>query len=419
MGILLLPLRLAALFVQSVSLALGQIWLHKTKAALATTGILIGIAATMAVTAGLLGFRDEIVFELKGAGLRTVFLSAERPDSGPRAHWLASQLRFLPEQVDPIAQSCPSVEEVSKLVWVRSGARHGSRYTDDVDVMGVTDNHYKVMNLAVLRGRPISREDRENRRNVCVITPPIIEALDLSPEAVGDEIVMLGRTWRVVGVVGLLYRGMFVQNGDSTPEIYIPFETVYDRDVSGISVALLARSPEQVYDAAAESTFLLRRTRSIGPGEPDDFSVTSIRSVMDRFRTVAAGVTVAAVAVVGLSLVVGGVGIMNIMLVSVSQRTREIGLRKALGASSTAVMLQFVVEATSVCLMGGALGVAAGEAVAAVMRTLADGALRMAFVPWWAIVMAFTVSTAIGLFFGLFPAVRAARLDPIEALRNE
>ena len=159
--------------------------------------------------------------------------------------------------------------------------------------------------------------------------------------------------------------------------------------------------------------------RGLGPDDPDTFQVAAIDQFIDQFRALAAGITAIAGGIVGVSLLVGGIGIMNIMLVSVSERTREIGLRKAVGATPAAILLQFLLEAVVLCLVGGAMGVAVGEMLAFGLTLIPDAGLDEAHVPIWAIVMSFTFSAAVGLIFGMFPAIKASRLDPIDALRHE
>ena len=172
-------------------------------------------------------------------------------------------------------------------------------------------------------------------------------------------------------------------------------------------------------DALAELKFFLRQTRRIDPGEPDTFMVMSLKSAIKSFNEIASVAMMVTLGIVSISLLVGGVGIMNIMLVSVTERTREIGLRKAVGARQSAVLTQFLIESVVLCSIGGLIGIGFGQLLTAAFATIPNMNLDMAYIPWWAIALAFVFSTAVGLFFGMFPAIKAARLDPIEALRNE
>jgi putative ABC transport system permease protein len=179
------------------------------------------------------------------------------------------------------------------------------------------------------------------------------------------------------------------------------------------------KSAEVVEDAQAEIKFFLRRTRNIRPTEPDTFRVDSLKSALETFNKIALMVTMVAGGIVGISLLVGGVGIMNIMLVSVSERTREIGLRKAVGAKKSAILTQFLIEAIVLCFFGGLVGIGFGQLLTMAIASIPKIELDMAYIPLWAIALSFAFSGSVGIFFGMFPAIKAARLDPIEALRHE
>jgi putative ABC transport system permease protein len=181
----------------------------------------------------------------------------------------------------------------------------------------------------------------------------------------------------------------------------------------------LANSPAEAEDAQADITRVLRKVRGLGSTDLETFRVQPIDQFIDQFKSVASGITAVAGGIVAISLLVGGIGIMNIMLVSVSERTREIGLRKAVGATPTAILLQFLLEAVTLCLAGGLVGVLIGQAFALAVSSIPGARLENASVPAWAVALAFVFSAAVGVVFGMFPAIKASRLDPIEALRHE
>ena len=207
----------------------------------------------------------------------------------------------------------------------------------------------------------------------------------------------------------------------SEAEIFIPF-SVGEKLLDGwyfMQFAALATSPETADEAKSEIEHCLRRVRGLQPDDPDTFRVAAIDQFINQFKSLASGVTAIAGGIVGISLLVGGIGIMNIMLVSVSERTREIGLRKAVGATPTAILLQFLLEAVTLCLAGGLVGVLIGQAFAFGVSQIPGARMENASVPFWAVVLAFVFSAGVGVVFGMFPAIKAARLDPIEALRHE
>jgi putative ABC transport system permease protein len=203
----------------------------------------------------------------------------------------------------------------------------------------------------------------------------------------------------------------------SGSEVIVPFSCLYNK-WSWIEVTAAAQSAGQSVEAVAQTTFYLRQARHIRPGDDDTFRVDYAERGVEQVNSIILVITEVATGLVGVSLIVGGVGIMNIMLVSVSERTREIGLRKAVGAPPAAILMQFLVEAITLCFFGGAIGVAIGIGLTYFARTLPIH-LTKATVPFWAISLAFGFAASVGLIFGMFPAIKASRLDPIEAIRHE
>jgi putative ABC transport system permease protein len=184
-------------------------------------------------------------------------------------------------------------------------------------------------------------------------------------------------------------------------------------------VSALIKSPELADEAKSEIRFILRKARGLVGSDPDTFQIEAIDQYITQFKALASVMTAVAGGIVGISLLVGGIGIMNIMLVSVSERTREIGLRKAVGATPGAILLQFLLEAVTLCLAGGFVGVAIGQLLAFGMTKIPNSGMEKAAVPLWAVLLAFGFCAVTGVVFGMFPAIKAARLDPIEALRHE
>jgi putative ABC transport system permease protein len=209
--------------------------------------------------------------------------------------------------------------------------------------------------------------------------------------------------------------------GEVRTEVYVPFSTAVNLNPDGwlnYAVANM-RSTEDAEDVKSQVRFVLRRMRNLEPSQEDTFDVEVLQQFIDRFNSVASGITAGAAGIVGISLLVGGIGIMNIMLVSVSERTREIGLRKAVGARPIIILLQFLVEAVVLCLSGGALGLAVGQGLVLAIKNIPGAPLEHAAIPMWAVGLAIGFSAGTGVIFGMFPAIKAARLDPIDALRHE
>ncbi|MEC9373339.1 MAG: FtsX-like permease family protein, partial [Planctomycetota bacterium] len=273
----------------------------------------------------------------------------------------------------------------------------------------------------VIKGRPFSRLDDESRRYVCLINDKGIEELGLDTDPVGDYIFVGGRRFLIIGVVETKEVSAMFGGGEPRTEIIVPFQTCqkmaphrWIRDARAILT-----SPEAADDAKAEVRFILRTMREQDPEQEDTFVCEVMQSYIDQFNSMAKAITAVAGGVVAVSLLVGGVGIMNIMLVSVSERTREIGLRKAVGAQPAVILLQFLAEAVALCLAGGVIGLTLAQALVLALQSMPDSPLASAVIPAWAVVLSLAFSAGVGVLFGMFPAIKAARLDPIEALRHE
>jgi len=418
MNALLAPFTFAILLAQSALLALGQIRANKMRSFLTTIGIIIGVASVTAVIAGLTGLKTRILADFETLGTTKVMIWPQRPDTGPMKQAPWETIRFTPEQVEGLLANCPSVEAYSKICGMGGVVRRGQKTLDGVEVCGVDPNAFKVENRSIIVGRPFTLLDDGQRRHVCVITPAAGDRLLLDHDPTGQSLQIDGKTFMIVGVVEAPQRLAFGGQTGEDLGVYVPFGTAYSRR-TWMSVDAIAKSPEVAEEAQAEITFFLRRTRNIKPGDPNTFGIETMRHVLDQFNSIATGVTAVASGIVAISLLVGGIGITNIMLVSVSERTREIGLRKSIGARPTAILLQFLVEAITLCLVGGLLGLAGGWLLTKAIAGIPNAEMGSAYIPFWAVELSFGFCTAVGLIFGMVPAIKAARLDPIEALRHE
>ncbi len=266
-------------------------------------------------------------------------------------------------------------------------------------------------------GRKISVIDEA--RPVCIIDPELRDKLRLDKDCIGQTVRIGYHTFRIIGIIEREPdMGMGGGGGQERYQVIIPFKMNFKFGEPWIWAFAEGKSTETLDEAQAEIRFFLRRTRSIKPGEPDTFKVESLKSVIKTFNEVALVVTLVAGGIVGISLLVGGVGIMNIMLVSISERTSEIGLRKAVGAKRSAILTQFLIEAVILCFVGGLVGVGVGKLLTLVISSI-NPLLEKTYIPAWAIVLSFAFAGTVGVLFGMFPAIKAARLDPIEALRHE
>jgi len=407
------------LFYQSVYLALGQIWTNKTRSILTTIGIVIGVASVTAVIAALTGLKAKVLTQVETFGTKTVFIFPRMPDTGPMRHASWWTIRFLPEHFDNMLEHCPSVERFSRIGGVgQYTAQFGEKSVDNVEVTGIEPAYHEIQKRPVILGRTISVIDNMQVRPVCLIDPKLRDELRLDRDCIGQSIRIGHHAFSIVGVIEGQPELQFGESGQEHYEVFIPFRTTFKMGNPWIAAFAASRTTEVTEEAQAEISFFLRRTRNIKPGEPDTFRVESVKRFMETFGKIALMVTLVAGGVVGISLLVGGVGIMNIMLVSVSERTREIGLRKAVGAKKSAILTQFLIEAVVLCFIGGIVGVGIGQLLTLAISSI-NPVLDMTYIPAWAILLSFGFAGTVGIFFGMFPAIKAARLDPIEALRHE
>jgi len=408
------------LFYQSVYLALGQIWTNKTRSVLTTIGIVIGVASVTAVIAALTGLKAKILTQVQTFGTNTIFISPRRPDTGPLRHASWWTIRFLPEHFDNMLEHCPSVARFSRIGSVGSRTvSAGDKSAENVRILGIEPAYHEIESRPVILGRRFSLIDNIQVRQVCLIDPKLRDKLRLDTDCIGQVIRIGHHAFRVVGVIEPQPELEFAQSSQEHYELLTPFETVFKLGEPGIWSFAESKSAEALEEAQAEIRFFLRQTRKVRPTQPDTFRVESLKSALDTFNKIALVVTMVAGAIVGISLLVGGVGIMNIMLVSVSERTREIGLRKAVGAKQSAILTQFLTESVVLCFIGGLVGVALGQLLTVAIANIPKVQLDMAYIPIWAIALSFGFAGTVGIFFGMFPAIKAARLDPIEALRHE
>lgn len=415
-----LPLVFLRLFYQSVYLAMGQIWANKMRSILTTIGIVIGVASVTAVIAALSGLKAKILTQVQTFGTNTIFVSPRRPDTGPMRHASWWTIRFLPEQLDGLLEHCPSVARFSRMGAVgQLTVRYSEWSVENVQITGIEPAYHEIENRPVVLGRRFSVIDDMQVRQVCLIDPKLQNKLRLDKDCIGQVIRIGHNAFSIVGVIERRPEMGFGQSSEESYELFVPFKTLPKLGEGWMWAFAASKSADVTEEAEAEISFFLRRTRNVKPGEPDTFRVESLQSALETFNKIATIVTLVAGGLVGISLLVGGVGIMNIMLVSVSERTREIGLRKAVGAKKSAILTQFLIESLVLCFFGGLVGIGVGQLLTMGIANIPKVELDMAHIPLWAIGLSFAFAGTVGIFFGMAPAIKAARLDPIEALRHE
>ena len=411
-----LPQSTGSVLAENFWVALKALGANKMRSVLTTLGIIIGVAAVVAVVSIVQGLNFFIAGELQGVGATYIRVLPFRDDNEP-SH-AARDVRLTLEDVRAIADRTSEVAAVTPILYrparVRAGGRRFTTY-----LLGVSEEYEDVLNHTAARGRFFGPLDVRSRARVCTVGEEIVRRLQLGAEPVGAEIEVDGRPCTVIGVMEKKGE-TFGQNRDEI--VWLPYTTAllsYGRDAErAMLVDLKARSAENVDLAKSQIRSVLRANHRLAGDDPDDFKILAQEELLKTTSGILAVVTTVIGAVVGIALVVGGIGIMNVMLVSVTQRTREIGVRKAVGARRRDVMIQFLVEAVTLALVGGVLGVLLGWGLGVLGASMIPG-FPPAHVPLWAIALAFGFSAAVGIFFGIYPAAKASALDPIEALRHE
>jgi len=407
------------IFIENFRIALAALRANKMRSILTALGIIIGVAAVVAVVSIVQGLQFMITKELQGVGATYMMVLPHRDqDRGPGI--AVRQVKLTWEDGQAIEQQVRGVKLITPLIGGRAKLKYLDRQHDPDFIFGVNEKWPDVGNYAVDRGRFFSRLDLDQRRKVIVIGPKVVDELRLGSDPVGKEIYVGSVPATVIGVMEK--RGVSLGT-DIDNLAFIPFDTaltIFGRTAGdAVQLRMQAESTGEVDQVKDGITRLLRQRHKIAKDQPDDFEIIKQDEILKTVGSVLGMVTAVVGGVVGIALLVGGIGIMNIMLVSVTERTREIGTRKAVGARRQDILIQFLIEAVTLSLVGGGIGLAAGYGLGALVSHLLPGDWPPAHVPLWAVGLSFGFSAVVGIFFGIYPAGKAARLDPIEALRYE
>jgi putative ABC transport system permease protein len=405
------------MFSQCAQSAVLSIRLHLLRSGLTTLGIIIGVAAVISVVAIMQGLSAGIRGQLDDLGSDMTTLRAfTTPDQellGFRNKLTDSDYEALLNKISDFEQITVAMPAYSMGLSVSYG-----RSSSQSQLIGAAPNYQHVIRIYPQLGRFILPQDDERRRRVAFIGPSLINKLQLPANPIGEFVLISGDWFRIIGV-GEKRGSLFGFDQDNY--IITPFQTA--KALNGpdqLQVEISYRAKAGVDEQALQQQIrtVLRAKRGLASDAADPFEFITAEKMKSQFNQVLNSVTLVAAGVVGISLLVGGIGVMNIMLVSVTERTREIGIVKALGATPQVILLQFLLEAVLLSLFGGLLGLLLGYGIAALLGALIPG-LSDAVVPLWAVLLSLGFTTFIGVVFGLMPAVKAARLAPIDALRYE
>lgn len=408
----------------NVAFALAAMQAHKLRSFLTLIGVMAGVATVIMMVSFVVGFNNAVTKGFTAFGTYLVQFQKFDPRFGPggppedqrNRRDLTIDDALALKRLSTLADAVSQERYLSRSVPVRAGRQEGNQPR----LLG-TNADYPVANTHFVQdGRFITDADVSHASPVCVIGTDVASALFPNRDPIDQVLTIDGRAYRVIGLFER--KGSFI-GGSNDNFIALPISTFDEqfpeiRNGGGdtIHIATVPKRPEDYEALIEEETAILRARRGLRPNQPNDFALFTSAGQLQTFKQITNGVAVAMLVIAGIALLVGGVGVMNIMLVNVTQRTREIGLRKALGARRRDIAVQFLIEAVTLTAVGGALGIAFGLGAAVAARYAFD---FEAATPLWSIVLGFSVSTVVGLVFGMWPALRAAGQDPIEALRYQ
>jgi putative ABC transport system permease protein len=405
---------------ENLLLALDTLRTHKFRSFLTILGVLIGTLTIILVASIFKGLDQQMVDAMEGFGTRTMFIFKFEPGIEfhlTREERLRKPLTF--EQAMAIKDQCPAVEAVGVESIVQGPpavAKYKGLEMVDTIFRGSTPEHLRNINVELHDGRLYTDFDNLHRRDVAVIGDDVVTRFFEGQDPIGKVLQVDGHSFEVIGTLNK--RKAFPGNNSNDSLILIPYFTFRKFYPSAKENFITAVAfPGKIDQAKDEITALLRRLRSDKPSAPNSFGISTAESIIDQFRQIMGMVVLVTVVVSSIGLLVGGIGVMNIMLVSVTERTREIGVRKAIGARRSDITWQFLLEAMTLTATGGFLGILLAVILSYLIRTFVP--VLPSTVPLWAVAMGFVASVSIGLFFGIWPAMKASRLDPIVALRHE
>jgi putative ABC transport system permease protein len=396
--------------------AVSSIRAHSFRSFLTTLGIVIGVASVIAMVSIIQGLSVTIGQQFQGLGSNGVTISSFTS----RENFLAGRIsRLTQADHDLIRYRVAGLESITPVMNAQGQVRSGSKATA-TQIVGSTYVYQAIGQYYTVRGRFISDSDNQTRRRVAVIGEQVRADLALPEDPIGEYIQFNGEWLRIIGL--LEAKGeIFGQSQDNT--VIVPFSALVSLQGNqrrpDMWIRFTVRDLAELDNINATITRLLRSAHNLGTDDEDDFRIQTAEQLQDTFESILNTVTVVMSGIVGISLLVGGIGIMNIMLVSVTERTREIGICKAIGAKRHHILLQFLLEALVLCLLGGIIGLIFGYGIGALAASLIPGFPADAYTPWWAIVLALGFSAFVGVVFGMLPAAKAANLDPISSLRYE
>ena len=400
-------------------IALRALWVNKMRSSLTMLGIIIGVSAVITMLAVGTGASNKISEQIASVGSNLIIVVPGSSTQGGIRIGGGSQSTLTRDDAEAIQKECSSVSTVAPMHNGAAQVVFGNQNWSTV-VIGTTPSLLDIREWQIIAGRPLTEQDDRSIAKVCVLGKTVVDNLFGGIDPVGKVVRIKKVPFTIIGVLGS--KGQTMMGQDQDDIIYVPISTAQKKLFRPLFAGMIqfmmikARSMEELDDGQQQIEELLRQRHRIGQHQQDDFTVKNLTQMMQTAVNIARIMTLLLGAIASISLLVGGIGIMNIMLVSVTERTREIGIRIAVGAKTWDIRLQFIIEAVTLSLIGGGIGIIFGQAGSIAVAKLAG--LPVIISPL-SIAVAFGFSAAVGVFFGFYPAYKASLLNPIDALRYE
>ena len=403
-------------FAEAILIALLSLRANRLRSLLTLLGIVIGVMAVIAVVSVISGLNDYVAGKIFTLGPDVLTITRVNPVITSLDDFIENQKRknLYIADMDAVRAACSDCKAVGASVSIRARVKFGRDFVDS-EIRGFTAEAAAIRGYELQSGRFLTEYDVEHARNVCIIGSDVVDNLFPFVDPIGKTLVVDDRPFEIIGV-GTKQGSVLGQSQDNWA--VIPLTLHQKMYGSRRSVNIYAKAKDEAHVAAAESEIrsILRARRHLAYSAKDDFALNTNDNFLQIWANISKAFFAVTIGIASLSLIVGGIVVMNIMLVSVTERTREIGIRKATGARRHDILVQFLVESSTLALIGGIIGVVLGASIAFGISWFTP---LPASIKWWAVTLGLTVSTAVGLFFGIYPATKAANLDPIVALRYE